>query len=204
MDTQASAGERFEAAGSPASYASRLLLPLQGSCHSPFWVGLSMGGSIPQNGGCSLCLRSKPPRGETPLAWGLSCSRWGSEGLGLAWMQLRGPREEGIKGSRVGPAFISRLQRGANKLCPRARRRQQQLPPRGPRLLSPLLLLLLPGKPAAPQSQGHPRGALTPGCAGGKGRLCQAEGRKALGPSHLYVFPLWARLGAGGLHARAR
>lgn len=136
VDTQASAEERVEAAGSLASYTSRLLLPLQGSCHSAFWVGPSMGGQIPQHGGCFLCLRSKPPRGETPLAWGLFCSRPGSEGLGLAWLQLRGLREEGIKGSRVGPAFISQLQRGANKLCPRARR-QQQLPPRGPRPLSP-------------------------------------------------------------------
>lgn len=84
-DAQASAEDRFEAAGSPTSCTSRLLLRLQGSCHSAFWVGPSMGGQIPQHGGCFLCLRSKPPRGETPLAWGLFCSRPGSEGLGLAW-----------------------------------------------------------------------------------------------------------------------
>lgn len=46
VDTQASAEERVEAAGSLASYTSRLLLPLQGSCHSAFWVGPSMGGQI--------------------------------------------------------------------------------------------------------------------------------------------------------------
>lgn len=96
-----------------------------------------------------------------------------------------GPREEGIKGSHVGPAFISRLQRGANKLCPRARR--QRLPPWGPSLLFPPPFCFFP------ESQqllilGHPRGAATPGLAGGKGRPCQAEGRKGLGPSHLCTY----------------
>lgn len=52
---------------------------------------------MPQDRGCFLCLHSKPPRGETPLAWGSFCSPGCSEGLGLARLQLRGPREEEIK-----------------------------------------------------------------------------------------------------------
>lgn len=93
------------------------------------------------------------------MAWGLICSPWGREGWAWPGCSCVGPREERIKGSHVGPAFISGLQRGANKLCPCARR--QQLPPRS--LLEAPACFSPPPSCSFPESQrrlisGHPKG----------------------------------------------
>lgn len=171
MDPQAPAEERFGAAGVPKFYTSHLVPLLQEACHCPF-LGRSVCacGQSPQEGGCSLRFSPKPPKGGRPLVWGLFCFPWGSaqNGARLA-AAARGAQGGGNQRQPCGPRFHLWLQRGANKLCPRARR--QQLPPRGPSLLSPSLLLL-PGKPAEPQSQGYPTGAPTRGHKGGKGTLC--------------------------------
>lgn len=189
VDTWALAEERFGAAGTLSSTHHILVPLLQGGYPCPpSWVGPSVAGQIPQDGGCSLHFSPKPPRGERPLAWGLFCSPWGSAELGQAGCSCAGAQGGGNQRQPCGPHFHLWLQRGTNKLCPCARR--QQLPPRGPSLCAPSLLLL-PGKPAAPQSQGHPTGAPTCGHAGGKGMLCRAEGGRGL------WSPPWARLGAG-------
>lgn len=137
-----------------------------------------------QDGGCFLCLYSKPPMGETPLALGL---------LLLPGQQRTGPgpvaaveraQEEEIKGSHVGPAFISRSKRCKQtlSLCQAA-----AAPSSRPQTALPSLLLTSSRKPAALSAPGAPqRGLLLLKQERGGS---QTEGRRGLGPSHLDVFP---------------
>lgn len=82
----------------------------------------------------------------------------------------------GNQSSHVGPAFISQLQRGANKLCPRARR--QQLPARGPRLLSPSSSCFFPESQQSLSPRGTPEGPplLLELERGGSARLREGRG----------------------------
>lgn len=133
----------------------------------------------------------------------------GRNALGLGLLLLPGVQQR----TGPGPVAAVRAQGGGNQRqpcgpgfhLPASKRCKQTLSPcqaaaapsSRPQTALPLLLLLLPGKPAASQPQGHPRGASPPPEAG-KGRLCQTEGRRGLGPSHLDVFPPPTQLGAGG------
>jgi hypothetical protein len=121
----------------------------------------SVGWQIPRTKGAFSTYPPSSHPGEEHPGPRVPLAPWGSKGLGAgpaaaAW----GPREERIKGSHVGPAFISRLQRGANKPCPCARRWwRQQLPPHGPNLLFPIFS-------SFPESQ--------QGLLGRNGEFCQA------------------------------
>lgn len=117
---------------------------------SSFWVSLS-----------TFPLPPQPPRGEYP---GPLLSPQGSEGLGAgpataAW----GPGRRESKAGHVGPAFISQLQRGANKPCPHARAAAARCLQLQPVLPHPLFL---PRKKTGPNSASWtPRGPRTAGRA---------------------------------------
>lgn len=98
-------------------------------------------------------LTPQATQGRSALAWGLFCSPWGSEGLSLAGLQLCGAQGRGNQRQPCGPRFhLPASKRCKQTLSPC----QAQLPPRGPSLLFPSPLLLLPGKPAVSQSRGRP------------------------------------------------
>lgn len=163
----------------------------------PFWVGLWEGRS-PRTEGVSPADPSSHPGEKHPWPGASSAPPGAAKGWAWPGCSCVGPRAEGIKGSHVGPAFISRLQRGANKLCPRARR---QLPPRGPGLLSPSSSCSFPESQQCLIS-GHPRGAPTPGHAGGSGGSA-GPGKEGAGTLTPAPVPTTARLGAGGCYTPA-
>lgn len=68
-------------------------------------------------------LTPQPPRGEPPWATGPFCAPRAVQGWALALLQLLGAQgRENQRQAMWAPAFISQLQRGANKPCPHARR----------------------------------------------------------------------------------
>ena len=194
MGAQALAEERFESAGAPASYTSHLPRPLQGRCHSSLgWVCL-WEGRCPRREGASSAYTPSHPGEKHPWPGAASALRDAAKDWAWPGCSCEGPERRESK-QPCGPGFH----------LPASKRCKQTLSPcqaaaapcSRPQTVLPLLLLLLPGKPAASQPQGHPRGASPPPGVG-KGSLSQAEGRKGLGPSHLDVFPPWTQLGAGG------
>lgn len=98
--------------------------------------GVCVAGQVPQDGGPFLGGSLKPPRGETPLAWGLVCSLGGSRGLGLAGLQLRGAQGGGNQRQPCGPRFhlpASKRRKQTLSLC------QAAAPSSRPQPSSPLL-----------------------------------------------------------------
>lgn len=123
-------------------------------------MGLWNDSRSPRTEGASSAAPLSHPGEKHPWPGASFAPPWGREGWAWPGCSCVGPREERIKGSHVGPAFISGLQRGANKLCPCARR--QQLPPRS--LLEAPACFSPPPSCSFPESQqrlisGHPKGA---------------------------------------------
>lgn len=95
-------------------------------------------------------------QGRNALAWGLVCSPWGREGLGLAGLQLRGAQGGGNQRQPCGPCFHL----PASKRCKQTLSPCQAAtaPSLRPQPAFPSSLLLLPGKPAATHLRAPQRG----------------------------------------------
>lgn len=96
-------------------------------------------------------------QGRNALAWGLVCSPWGREGLGLAGLQLRGAQGGGNQRQPCGPRFhlpASKRCKQTLSLCQAA-----AAPSLRPQPALPSSLLLLPGKSAATHLRAPQRGS---------------------------------------------
>lgn len=171
MDPRALAVERFGAAGVPKFYTSHWSLFSRKAVTVPSWAGLSV--PVVRFPRMEALPSASPPShpGEEDPWSGASFAPPGAArrtGPGVA-AAARGPREEGIKDSHVGPAFISGFKEVQTNSVP---------VPGGSSSLLEAPACSLPPSCSFLESQqslsprGTPQGPLTHGHKGGKGTLC--------------------------------